>query len=266
MGVLRWAVLIIVAAGASVAADEEIGRQDVDVYNRACRRCHGSVGDGRGYEAWMMGEKARDLRTGVYKYSSMRDGAPAEGDLDRIIKRGIPRTAMPHHALMSETDRRAVVRFLQERFPGHFVENRAPIEIPPVPVTLMTPASLERGRHLFGLLQCNQCHGHAALGDGPAAGTLPDDTWGDGQRPADLTQMVLRSGPKPEDVFRTVFNGLPGTSMPTYAEVFSEADGTVIRKGDAWHLVAYIRSFSADARRADPSDGANYSDVWLQQP
>ena len=173
---------------------------------------------------------------------------------------------MPHHNLMSDEDRLAVVRFLRLKFPGSFTGGEEkPIEVPPVPVTLMTPASLRRGRHLFELLQCVQCHGHEALGDGPAADTLPVDTWGSGQQPADLTLPVLKSGPKPADVYRTVFNGLPGSSMPSYAEVFREADGTLIRKGDAWHLVGYILSFAAEERKraGGPSD---YSDVWLQLP
>ena len=44
---------------------------------------------------------------------------------------------------------------------------------------------------------------------------------------------MLNSGPIPKDVNRTIFTGLAGTAMPTYGDVFREADGTVVREGDA---------------------------------
>ncbi len=44
---------------------------------------------------------------------------------------------------------------------------------------------------------------------------------------------MLNSGPIPQDVNRTIFTGLAGTAMPTYGDVFREADGTVVREGDA---------------------------------
>ena len=48
---------------------------------------------------------------------------------------------------------------------------------------------------------------------------------------------MLNSGPIPQDVNRTIFTGLAGTAMPTYGDVFREADGAVAREGDAWHLL-----------------------------
>ena len=41
-----------------------------------------------------------------------------------------------------------------------------------------------------------------------------------------------------------------------------EADGTLVREGDTWHLVAYILSF----QQQKGEGGSRYQDVWLQLP
>ncbi len=165
----RLSILLVFSVICVVPVDAEdwVGPQDVDVYNRACRKCYGSAGDGRGFEAWMMGIKLRDLSAGTYKYSSKLSGAPTSEDVERVIGQGIPRTSMPHHTMMSAADKAAVVRYLRHRFPEQYADSTSVVEIPNVPVNRMTPASVARGRHLF---RRDQCHGHEALAMGQQPG------------------------------------------------------------------------------------------------
>jgi mono/diheme cytochrome c family protein len=71
---------------------------------------------------------------------------------------------------------------------------------------------------------CAVCHGAEGRGDGPAAALLTPP-------PRDFTSGVYKfrstpSGtlPTEADVFRTITRGLPGTSMPPFAELLSETE------------------------------------------
>ena len=95
------------------------------------------------------------------------------------------------------------------------------------------------------MLECSTCHGTTGHGDGPSAGGLEPDVWGNPQHPFDFTKGRLKSGPNPEDVYRTFMTGLNGTAMPSYYDIFAEPDGESIREGDAWNLVSYVLSLRA---------------------
>ena len=91
--------------------------------------------------------------------------------------------------------------------------------------------------------KCAVCHGLDGKGNGPAEFVLFP-------KPRDFTTgaFKIRSTvtlPTDNDLLRTITQGIPGTSMPSWASV-SEAD--------RWNLVAFVKSLSPrfDAEKAEP--------------
>lgn len=250
---LAW---LVMPAGASDQL-ETLKREGAVVYGRYCAGCHGDQGDGHGPAASMLIVKPRDFTKGVFKFRSTPSGAlPTDDDLYKIISRGVYRTSMPEWSLLSERERLAVVEYVKGFYP-QWTERGAgvPIALPPPPSSLGTPASVARGRELYALLECSACHGAGGHGDGPSARGLDVDLWGNPQKPFDFTKGALKSGPTPQDIYRTFMTGINGTAMPSFYEIFAEPDGENIRDGDAWHLVSYILSLRAPAVTASRKGG-----------
>lgn len=96
------------------------------------------------------------------------------------------------------------------------------------------PQTIERGREVYDRW-CGQCHGLRGAGDGPAADRV-------NPHPRDFTQgwYKLRTTPTgqlptDQDLFRTITRGMPGTSMPGWAN---------LSERDRWNLVTYLKAFS----------------------
>ena len=248
------ALLLLVGFAPASRAQDQLetlrleGRRAYDVY---CVGCHGERGDGHGPAAEMLIVKPRDFTSGVYKFRSTPTGTlPTDEDLYKVITRGVYRTSMPDWALLSERERLALVEYVKTFFPEWRERGPGrPIHVPPPPETLGSPESIERGAELYDLLECGACHGPIGKGDGPAAGSLEPDIWGNPQKPFDFTKGQLKGGPTPQDVYRTFMTGIGGTAMPTYADIFDEPDDEFIFPGDAWNLVSYILSLRQDSQR-----------------
>ncbi|MFZ3063771.1 MAG: cytochrome c [Nitrospirota bacterium] len=85
----------------------------------------------------------------------------------------------------------------------------------------------EAGKKVYDA-KCTLCHGAAGKGDGPAGASLnPKAT-----NFTDKEKMKKSD----EELFKSISDGVKGTSMIGYAGSTSEAD--------RWNLVAYIRSLS----------------------
>jgi cytochrome c oxidase cbb3-type subunit 2 len=233
--------VLLAAASPAAAADLEAGRV---VYARYCAGCHGVAGDGAGPAAPMLLVKPRDFTKGVFKFRSTAAGSlPTDADLFRTITRGVNRTSMPEWELLPERERWALVAVVKSFVPDWDARGAGtPIAIPPSPPDLESAEHVARGRVVFETLECGTCHGPEGRGDGPSAKTLAPDAWGNPQMPFNFTKGKLKSGGSPEDVYRTFMTGLNGTAMPSYYDIFAEPDGEYIKPGDAWSLVAYVRS------------------------
>lgn len=92
----------------------------------------------------------------------------------------------------------------------------------------------EQGQQLYRR-HCEQCHGTEGKGDGPAADLVYP-------RPRDFTLALYKvrttlSGqvPTDHDLFRSISEGLPGTSMPPWKKVLSETE--------RWQLVHHVKTF-----------------------
>ena len=245
-------VLLLVALAPARARGDEMLAEGERVYARYCAGCHGDAGDGKGPAADMLIVKPRDFTKGVFKFGSVPSGQlPTDEDLYRIITRGVYRTSMPEWSLLTERERLAVVAYVKgfspewtKRGPG------APVFIPQPPATLGSAESVARGRELYQMLGCRACHGEGGRGDGPSAKTLDPDAWGNPQVPFDFTSGRLKSGPTPQDVYRTFMVGIGGTAMPAFGDIFANPDGETFRAGDAWHLVSFILSLRAPEQTA----------------
>jgi DMSO reductase family type II enzyme heme b subunit len=90
--------------------------------------------------------------------------------------------------------------------------------------------------------KCAGCHGDKGDGQGPAAELL----W---PAPRDFTKGLYKirttanKVPMDQDLFRVITDGMPGTSMPSWA---------VLSEKDRWNLVAYLKTFAPDAFKEAP--------------
>jgi DMSO reductase family type II enzyme heme b subunit len=91
-------------------------------------------------------------------------------------------------------------------------------------------------------LKCVGCHGDKGDGKGPAAELLVP-------QPRDFTSGIYKirttagKAPSDQDLFAVITDGMPGTSMPSWA---------VLPEKERWNLVAYIKAFAADKFKEAP--------------
>ena len=91
-------------------------------------------------------------------------------------------------------------------------------------------------------LKCVGCHGEKGDGKGPAAELLVP-------QPRDFTSGIYKirttagKAPSDQDLFKIITDGMPGTSMPSWA---------VLPEKERWNLVAYIKAFAADKFKEAP--------------
>jgi cytochrome c oxidase cbb3-type subunit I/II len=218
-----------------------------EVYERRCIGCHGTNGDGNGPAAtFLYKQRSRNFTLGVFKFRLTKEPLPTDGDLLRTITRGVRGTAMPAWYELPLTDRLAVIQYIKyelavdrsdpaKRY-AYFTEEPpgAPLYIgrPPAPSQQM----LAHGKEVWQAAKCWECHGNTGKGDGEKAPGLKDD-FGFPIRPADLTSGQFKSGPRVEDIFRTMTTGLSGTPMPSYRDSLPDPD--------RWALAYYVIALSA---------------------
>ena len=88
--------------------------QGQKVYLMHCARCHGISGDGAGVKSKEMEPKPRDFRSGQFKWkSTLPPNKPLRHDLRETVRLGIPGTAMPSFADLSEQDGNGVVDYVR---------------------------------------------------------------------------------------------------------------------------------------------------------
>lgn len=243
-----------------------------DIYRQYCQQCHGVTGDGNGPQAAYMIPKPRDYRKGMFKFTSTIYGSkPLREDILRTIRRGILGTSMPSFDLLPPQDLEAVTDYVlvlthrgelesqlgeagefdgaidPQAVPGmvqgildQWKDARTNVVNPRAPMPTLTEANVKAGREMFMSIGCNKCHGDEGRGEVPDA--LPNDSWGNPNKAADITAGMLRGGTDPLDVYRRIEAGINGTSMPSFRSQFEENPEKV------WDLVAYVMS-TYDVRR-----------------
>lgn len=231
------------------AATAEALERGRTLFARQCSACHGPEGKGDGEAAYLLYPKPRDFSRGVFRFTSTWEGTPTDDDLYRTISRGMPGSAMPSWAHLSESDRWALVDFVKSLAaePLVVLPTKAPdvannesgegiVEVAPEPVD--DAAGRKRGAELFQE-NCAPCHGPRGQGDGYQVANLKDDAEYP-IRPRDLNTGVFKGPSSPATLYKRVIAGIPGTPMPANATLVGD---------DAWHLVHFVRSLSSDLLR-----------------
>ncbi len=88
-----------------------------------------------------------------------------------------------------------------------------------------TPELLEKGKTSY-TTNCLTCHGDKGDGMGPAGQYL-------NPKPRNFATDKFKQGDKPEQIFKTLNKGLPGTSMVSFAH---------LPEDERWGLVHYVLS------------------------
>jgi mono/diheme cytochrome c family protein len=187
------------------------------VFLRHCAPCHGVRGDGAGPAAPHLAVRPRDFTAGVYRFRTTPSGTPpTDDDLLRTVQRGIPGTPMPSwQDILSEEEIRAVIQVLRGLAPPDLPPPKASDSLPVPAAPAETASAVQRGRNIFLVMGCWQCHGLKGAGDGKAV--LNDDK-GNPIRALDFTKGYLKGGGRPEDMYRTLLTGLDGSPMPSFRD------------------------------------------------
>ncbi len=233
-----------------------------ELYALHCGGCHGANGDGNGLAVRHLFPKPRDLRTGKSRLVSTVNGLPTLGDLESVIRRGMPGTSMRAFDNLSEDQRKRlaeeVLRMnregIREQFVGALVgegeeidedEVREMVEIcttPGEPIHLprigpADPQAIADGKDAYFELGCDNCHGD----DGTGAWDMPlFDDKGRPSPPRDLVYEPLKGEEEPESIYLRVFVGMPGTAHPG---CWNLAEDRLV------DLVHYCRSLSREPKR-----------------
>ena len=230
-----------------LASSPELLSLGKNTFEKECVACHGPAGDGESDAAYLLYPRPRDFTPGEFRIISTWDGVPTDTDLFRTISRGMPGSAMPSWAHLPEETRWGVVHYVKSfsKRPLTVNANHEPdkfgsggagvVTVPPEPA--YDAAARIRAAELF-TEGCAPCHGATARGDGKQKQT---DSKGYPTRPRDLTLGVFKGSPEPDQVYRHIVAGLPGSPMP---------QSGYLQGSDAWHLVHFVRSLSSDAQRA----------------
>jgi len=226
------------------AASISLGKR---TYERQCQACHGVLGDGNGEAAYLLYPRPRDFTAGQYRLVSTWDGVPTDEDLYRTISRGMPGSAMASWAHLPEETRWGLVHYVKSLSKHPLVvrephnpaslqeEGKGVIQVPEEPA--YDDAARARAAELYAK-GCAPCHGASGRGDGQQEQV---DSKGYPTRPRDLTAGVFKGSPEPDQVYRRLVAGLPGSPMPQNA---------YLHGADAWHLTHFVRELSSDEQRA----------------
>jgi DMSO reductase family type II enzyme heme b subunit len=233
--VMTFLMLLVVPAWAQ-EGDAERGEA---VYVKRCIGCHGEEGDGLGAADERLNPPPRDFSLGLYKIktTAFDDDIPNDSDLLRMIRDGMPGTAMPGWSdVLSEQEIQDLVAYIKT-FAG-FEEEEATIQIDYGNQIASSEDSIAKGRPLFED-RCAECHGKS--GKGVATKRLKDDnserTW-----PRNLTKpWTFRASNDPKDIFTRATVGIPGTQMPSFADPKSKK---VLTIEERWHIANYVASLA----------------------
>jgi DMSO reductase family type II enzyme heme b subunit len=248
---LVWTALLSAAIGMAAPAAARPGdvKNGKAIYAKRCQLCHGVEGDGDSPAAERLNPPPRDFTEGQYKYKTTHfdDAVPNDDDLFRMIRDGMPGTAMPGWSdVLSEQDMWDLTAYLKA-FAG-LEEEKPTKQVDYGTRVASSPDSIETGRKLF-LDRCAECHGD--LGKGDAVKKLKDDggarTW-----PRNLTKpWTFRTSNDAKDVFTRISVGIPLTQMPSFADPKSKKKLSIEQR---WHVANFVSSLGETAKAVRPEN------------
>jgi mono/diheme cytochrome c family protein len=237
---------------AGYTPSEEYGMLGARLYEANCSACHGINGRGNGVAAITLDVAPRDFYNEPFRYISSDDGVATDADLVQTIRFGRVNGEMPAAPWFSDDEAKALAEYIREinrlgwieRLTEEFsgddaLDDDELEEISWERVTAMEPYAvpspsdtfvpdLNIGRELF-TQTCASCHGPSGKGDGPEE--LVDEQ-GTPIFARDLTRAPIRGGDSPEELFKRVRSGIPGTPMPAQPGYTDD---------EVWQLVHFTR-------------------------
>jgi mono/diheme cytochrome c family protein len=230
-----------------ISSSPDILKAGKEVYDRNCAPCHGLEGDAQGPAAYLLYPKPRDFVRALYRLVSTWDYMPTDADIFATISRGMPGSAMPSWAHLTEESRWALVHYVKSfsTNPFDIQKDHQPQNAtdPPkghvqVPPEIPYAAANEANAKALYVKNCESCHGVTGKGDGQKQ---QEDSEGYPTRPRDLTVGIYKGIPDAKEVYKRIVAGLPGSPMPSHPHLYGK---------DAWDLVHFVRAMSSDQQRA----------------
>jgi len=242
------ASLFMVAPALAAGGDATKGKI---IYEKRCIRCHGVDGDGQGAAAERLNPPPRSFEDGQYKIktSGFESMVPNDDDLFRMVRDGMPGSAMPSwKQLLSEPEMWDVVQYIKT-FAGY--ESESPeTQVDYGTQVKTSPESIAKGEKLFhDGDRCVQCHGKTGKGTAGKAlkGDLKERTW-----PRNLTKpWTFRASNDPKDIFTRISTGIAGTQMPSFADPKSNKSLSI---EDRWNVANYVHSLAKTEEVVNPSN------------
>ncbi|MCS7239580.1 MAG: c-type cytochrome [Thermoguttaceae bacterium] len=216
--------------------DLGIGTGVESLYRRYCAACHGETGGADGPASRFLFPRARNLRSDLFRIVSNENMVPDEADVFRVIRNGMPGTAMRAFPELSDTEVQELAAFVLSLRRKGFREKLAReikqqeeevteeeldqlVDLNTRPATKVVVAEKIaadaggeaqglKNYHLFG---CANCHGPE--GTGPCDLALWDDQ-GYPNPPRDLQREPFKGGSSFEELFLRIYLGMPGTAHP----------------------------------------------------
>jgi mono/diheme cytochrome c family protein len=218
------------------------------LFTKHCAVCHGPQGLGDGAAAYLLYPKPRNFSEGQFRIGSTTKGLPTDADMIQTLRRGMPGSAMPSWAHLSETDLKSVVLAVRQlaldgKIAQLMAKNKSTtrekatsiahdlldpgplVEIPAEPAAV--EISLAKGKEIY-LASCAACHG--ADGRAKEKGDLKDIA-GYPAYARDFTQGIFKGSPDGIELARRIAGGLRGSPMP----------GQPMPANDLWSLVHYVQ-------------------------
>jgi len=236
---LTLAVFFMVAPALAAGGNVDKGKI---VYEKRCIWCHGVDGDGAGAAENFLNPPPRNFEDGQYKIKTtgFDDMIPNDEDIFRMVRDGMPGTAMPGWSqLLSEQDMWDVVQYIKT-FAG-YDEEKPTDQVDYGTQVASSPESIAKGKKMFeDGDRCVECHG--ATGKGSATKALKGDAKRERTWPRNLTKpWTFRASNDAKDIFTRITVGIPGTQMPSFADPKSKKKLSIEER---WHVANYVHSLA----------------------
>ena len=236
--------LLIAGTAAAKPGDAAKGKE---IYDKRCTWCHGADGDGAGAAKELLNPPPRDFTSGNYKIksSSFEDMVPNDDDIYRMIRDGMPGTAMPGWSdILKEQDMWNLVAYVKT-FAGYDAPPAAQVDFGKQIAS--SDESIAKGRKLYEEGdRCVECHGKS--GKGSASKRLKGDA-GERTWPRNLTKpWTFIGSSEPKDIFARLSTGIAGTEMPSFADPRSKKKLSIEER---WHVANYVASLAKTGRKVD---------------
>lgn len=220
------------------------------LYATHCAACHGDNGDGAGPAARFLYPKPRDFGEAKFRIVSTTTNIPGDDDLKRVLKNGMPGSAMVPFGHLDDAEITALIGHVRQlvrdgidrkvrqvaKETGDDPDDKEiadkVVARSKVGDRIAFPAkypessgeSVARGAELYKV-SCSACHGPTGKGDGQQEMKNDD---GIPTRPRDLTKGIFKSGRDKDQLYARIFRGMPGSPMPATTSHNTEQIGDMI--------------------------------------